>query len=41
MLGSDVVVQPGPIADLHALVEQHPDEVLSLIKTWIAEGVAA
>ena len=41
MLGSDVALEPGPIAELHALVERHPDEVLAVIKAWIAEGAAA
>jgi flagellar M-ring protein FliF len=41
MLGTDVTIEPGPIAALHALVEQHPDEAVALIKAWIAEGSAA
>jgi len=41
LLDTDVTIAPGPLANLHLLVEQHPDEALALIKSWIAEGSAA
>jgi len=41
LLDTDVTMTSGPLANLHVLVEQHPDEALALIKSWIAEGAAA
>lgn len=41
LLESGAAVGPGPLAALQSLVEQHPDEALAVIKSWIAEGTAA
>jgi flagellar M-ring protein FliF len=38
LLGNEAPAEPSPIAALHILVQQHPEEALALIKSWIGEG---